>query len=137
VKSPANETFPGWVHQGIPLIIGVGIVAAVVLRISFGLPILKLVVPITALLAIQVVFYLGMYAVRKQCRKTQDLRAGAVVTGMYALLIVLAGMYYAGQLGIASARTFEDNYLGFSVFAVVVTCIVVVIFSFVKPKTNP
>ena len=123
-------------YQGIPLIVGVGIVAAVVLRISFGLSTSKLAVPIAVLLGIQVVFYLCMYAVRKQCRRAQDLRVGAVVTGIYALFIVLAGMYYAGQLGIASARTFEDNYVGFSVFTGMVTCIVVVIFSFVKPKMN-
>jgi len=136
VKSLANETFSRWVYQGIPLIIGVGIVAAFVLRISFGLPTSKLAVPIAVLLGIQVLFYLSMYAVRRRCRRTRDLRIAAFVTGLYGLCIVLAGMYYAGQLGIASARTFEDNSVEFSVFMGVVTCIVVVIFSFVKPKPN-
>jgi UDP-N-acetylmuramyl pentapeptide phosphotransferase/UDP-N-acetylglucosamine-1-phosphate transferase len=136
VKSPANETFSRWVYQGIPLIIGVGIVAAFVLRISFGLTTSKLAVPIAVLLGIQVVFYVGMYAVRKRYRRTRDLRIAAFAMGVYGLCIVLAGMYYAGQLGIASARTFEDNYVEFSVFMGVVTCIVVVIFSFVKPKPN-
>lgn len=45
-------------------------------------------------------------------------------------------MYYAGQLGMVSARTFEDNYVQFSVFMSVVTCIVALIFSFVKPRPN-
>jgi hypothetical protein len=36
----------------------------------------------------------------------------------------------------SGARTFEDNYVEFSVFMGVVTCIVVVMFSFVKPKPN-
>ena len=120
--------------SGLPLIIGVGIVAAFLLRLSFGLPLSKLAVPIAALIGIQVVFYVGMYAVRRRYRRTRDLRTAAFVTGIYGLCIVLAGMYYAGQLGIASARTFEDNYVEFSVFMGVVTCIVVGIFSFVKVK---
>jgi len=48
----------------------------------------------------------------------------------------LAGMYYAGQLGIASPRTLNDNYIGFSVFVAVVTCIAVVAFALAKPKLN-
>jgi hypothetical protein len=88
------------------------------------------------MLGIQVVFYVGMYAVRKRYRRTRDLRIASFVMGVYGLCIVLAGMYYVGQLGIASARTFEDNYVEFSVFMGVVTCIVVVMFSFVKPKPN-
>jgi hypothetical protein len=124
------------VFQGLPLIVGVGIVAVFLLRLSFGLPLSKLAVPIAALLGIQIVFYVGMYGVRKRYRRTRDLRTAAFVTGVYGLCIVLAGMYYAGQLGIVSARTFEDNYVEFSVFMSVVTCIVALIFSFVKPRPN-
>jgi len=58
------------------------------------------------------------------------------LTGIYGLCLVLAGLYYAGQLGIASARAFEDNYVEFSVYMGIVTCIAVVAFSFVKPKPN-
>jgi hypothetical protein len=47
---------------------------------------------------------------------------------------VLAGMHFAGQLGIVGATTFDDDYVGFSVLMGVVTCIVVGVFSFVKPK---
>jgi hypothetical protein len=136
VKSPANETLSRWVYQGVPLLIGIGIVAAIVLRVSFGLPLAKLAIPIAVLLGIQLVFYVSMYAVRKRYRHTRDLRTGAVASGLYGLFIVLAGMYYAGQLGIVGARTFEDNYIEFSVFMSVVTCIVFVVFSFVKPKPN-
>jgi hypothetical protein len=65
--------------QGVPLIIGIGIVAASVLHFSFGLPLSTFAGPIAVLLAVQVMFYVGMYAVRKRCRKTQDLRVGAAV----------------------------------------------------------
>jgi UDP-N-acetylmuramyl pentapeptide phosphotransferase/UDP-N-acetylglucosamine-1-phosphate transferase len=124
------------VYQGVPLLIGVGIVAAFVLRVSFGLPLARLAIPIAVLVGIQVLFFVGMYGARKRYRRTRDLRTAALVTGTYGLCIVLAAMYYAGQLGIASARTFEDNYIGFSVFMGVVTCIVFVVFSFVEPKPN-
>jgi hypothetical protein len=134
VKVPANETLSRWVYQGVPLLIGVGIVGAFVLRLSFGLPLARLALPIAVLVGIQVLFFVGMYGARKRYRRTGDLRTAALVTGTYGLCIVLAGMYYVGQLGIASARTFEDNYVEFSVFMGVVTCIVVGIFSFVKPQ---
>ena len=136
VKSPANETLSRWLYQGVPPLIGVGIVAALVLSLSFGLSLARLILPIAVLVAIQLLFYVGMYGTRKRYRRTGDLRTAALITGIYGLSIVLAGMYYAGQLGIASARTFDDNYIGFSVFMAVVTCIVVVVFSFVKPKPS-
>jgi len=136
VKSPASETFSRWLCHGVPLLIGVGIVGAFALHFSFGLRLSKLALPIAVLLGIQVVFYVSIYPVRRRYRQTRDLRTAALVTGIYGLSIVLAGMYYVGQLGIASARTFEDNYVGFSVFMGVVICIVVVIFSFIKPKPN-
>jgi len=124
------------VCQGAPLIIGLGIVAAFVLRTSLGVPLAKLVLPITVVVGIQLVFHVSMFAVRQRYRRTRDLRTGVLVTGIYGLCIVLAGMYYASQLGIASARTFEENYVGFSVYAGVVTCIAAVTFSFLKPKPN-
>ena len=102
---------------------GVGIVAAFVLRLSLGLSLAKLSIPIAVLVGIQVVFYVGMYAVRIRYRRTRDLRTGFIVGGMYALFVVLAGMHYAGQLGIIGPRTFEDNYVEFSVFMGVVICI--------------
>lgn len=70
-------------------------------------------------------------------QQTRDLRTGFIVAGLYGLFIVLAGMYYAGELGIVGARTFEDNHVEFSVFMGVVICIGVVFFSFVKPKRTP
>lgn len=136
VKLPANESLSRWAYQGVPLLIGVGIVAAFVLHLSFGLPLARLALPIAALVGIQVLFFVGMYGARKRYRRTGDLRTAALVAGTYGLCIVLAGMYYAGQLGIASARTFEDNYVEFSVFMSVATCMVALIFSFVRPRPN-
>ena len=136
MKSPKNETLSRWVWRGVPLLIGIGIAAAVALRLSFRLSVAKLTAPITVLLEIQVVFYVGMYAVRKRYRRTQDLRAAAILTGAYGLSIVSVGMYYAGQLGIVSVRTFEDNYVGFTAFMGVMICLVVLLLSFVKPKPN-
>jgi hypothetical protein len=71
---------------------------------------------------------------RKEYLTPDNLRTAALVLPAYGPCIVLTGMYYAGQLGIAGTRTFADNYVPFSVFTGVVTCIVVGIFSFVKTK---
>jgi hypothetical protein len=123
--------------RGIPLLIGVGILAVFVLRMNFGLPLAKLSIPIAVLTGIQLAFYVGMFAVRKRYKQTRDLRAGFSLAGIYGLFIVLAGMYYAGQLGIAGVRTFEDNYVEFSVFMGVVICVGVGSLSFLKPKRTP
>jgi hypothetical protein len=134
VKSRTNESGSRWVCQGVPLIIGIGVAVTFVLRSSFGLPVAKLALPVSVLVVIQSVFYVSMFAVRQRYRRTRDMRTGVFVTGMYGLCIVLTAMYYASELGIASARAFEDNYVGFSAYMGVVTCIAVVAFSFVKPK---
>ena len=134
VNSDANDALSRWLYRGVPLFIGVGIIAAFVLRFSFGLSLVRLAFPIAVLVGIQLLFYVGMYGTRQLYRRTGYMRPAALVAGIYGLCIVLAGMYYAGQLGIVSPRTFADNYAGFSVFMAVVTCIVVVVFSFEKPK---
>jgi hypothetical protein len=53
---------------------------------------------------------------------------------MYGLLVILAGMYYAGQLGLVPARTFDENYVGLSAFIAVVVCVGVGFLSILKPK---
>jgi hypothetical protein len=46
-------------------------------------------------------------------------------------------MYYAEQLRLVGANTLNENYLGFSVYVLVVTAISVGMFSFLKPKPPP
>jgi hypothetical protein len=41
-----DETLSRWVSTGVPIFIGVGMVAAFVLRLSFGLPLNRLAFPI-------------------------------------------------------------------------------------------
>jgi UDP-N-acetylmuramyl pentapeptide phosphotransferase/UDP-N-acetylglucosamine-1-phosphate transferase len=134
VNPDANDALSRWLYRGVPLFIGIGIIAAFLLRFSFGLSLVRLAFPIAVLVGIQLLFYVGIYGTRQRYRRAGNLRPAALVTGIYGLCIVLAGMYYAGQLGIVSRRTFADNYVGFSVFMTVVTCIVVVVFLFAKPK---
>jgi multisubunit Na+/H+ antiporter MnhB subunit len=104
---------------------------------NFGLPLAKLATPGTVLVGTLVLFYIGMYAIRKTYKRTRDVRPGFVVSGIYSLFIVLAGMYYAGQLGIMGARTFEDTYVEFSTSVGVVLCVGVGFLSVLKPKGNP
>jgi hypothetical protein len=102
--------FPGPTRR-VLLLIGVGTVAVVVLYLNFGLPLSRLAIPIAVLLAIQIAFDTAMFAVRARYQRTRDLRAGFILAGVHGLFVVLAGMYYAGQLGILGARTFEDNFV--------------------------
>jgi hypothetical protein len=137
MKSAAYETLSRWLWPGVPLLIGVGVLGAVVLHLSFSLPFARVAIPIAVLLSIQLAFYVVMFAARRQYGRTRDLRAGFVLTAIYGLFIVLAGMYYAGQLGIVGVKTFEDNYVGFSAFMAVVICVGVGFLSFLKPKLTP
>jgi len=82
---------------------------------------------------IQVAFFIVMYSVRQRYKQTRDLRVGFVVAGMYGLLMGVAGMYYAARLGLVSPKVVDENYLGFSVFMVVVIIVGIVLFSFWKP----
>jgi hypothetical protein len=100
---------------------------------GFGLPVVRVALPITVLVAIQAAFFIGMYPIRKRYKQSRDLRAGFILTGVYGPLIGLAGMYYAGRLGLVGASTLNENYLGFSLFVVVVIAVGVGLFSFLKP----
>lgn len=70
---------------------GVGMIVALVLHSSFGLPLAKLPFPVTVLAGIQVAFYLGMFVVRQRYRRTRDLRAAHFITG-YSLAIERGGV---------------------------------------------
>ena len=119
--------------SGLPLLAGIGVVVGLALRISFGLPFGRIVIPITVLVAIQGALFISMYWVRQRYKRTLDLRGGIILFGSHSLLIGLAGMYYAGELGLAGVNTFNENYLGFSVYVLVVTAVAVGLFSFLKP----
>jgi hypothetical protein len=133
VKIPSNESLPRWVLSGLPLLVGIGVVVGLALRISFGLPFARIAIPITVLVAIQGALFISMYWVRQRYKRKPDLRGGIIIFGSYGLLIGLAGMYYAGQLGLVGANTLNENYLGFSVYVLVVTAVAVGLFSFLKP----
>ncbi len=133
VNLPTNESLPRWVLSGLPLLVGLGVIVGLALRISFGLPFARIAIPITVLVAIQGALFTSMYWVRQRYKRKPDLRGGIVLFGGYGLLMGLAGMYYAGQLGLVSVNTLSENYLGFSVYVVVVTALAVGLFSFLKP----
>jgi hypothetical protein len=113
---------------------GIGVIVGLALRISFGLPFARIAVPITVLVAIQGALFISMYWVRQRYRRKRDLRGGIILFGSYSLLIGLAGMYYAGQLGLVGLNTLRENYLGFSAYVLVVTAVGVGLFSFLKPS---
>jgi NO-binding membrane sensor protein with MHYT domain len=133
VNLPTNESLPRWVLNGLPLLVGIGVVVGLALRISFGLPFARIATPITVLVAIQGALFISMYWVRQRYKRKPDLRGGIILFGSYGLLIGLAGMHYAGQLGIVGVNTLNENYLGFSVYVLVVTAVAVGLFSFLKP----
>lgn len=130
---PTNESLPRWVLSGLPLLVGIGVLVGLALRISFGLPFARIAIPITVLVAIQGALFISMFWVRQSYKRKPDLRGGIILFGGYCLLVGLAGMYYAGQLGLVGVNTLNENYLGFSAYVLVVTVVAVGLFSFLKP----
>jgi hypothetical protein len=113
--------------------VGIGVLVGLALRISFGLPFARIAIPIMVLVAIQGALFISMFWVRQSYKRKPDLRGGIILFGGYCLLVGLAGMYYAGQLGLVGVNTLNENYLGFSAYVLVVTVVAVGLFSFLKP----
>ena len=130
---PENESLRRWVVSGLPLLVGIGVIVGFALRVSFGLPLARIATPLTVLVGIQVALFIAMYWVRQRYKRTLDLRGGIALFGTYSLLIGLAGMYYAGQLGLVGVNAFNKNYLGFSAYVLGVTAIAAGLFSLLKP----
>jgi hypothetical protein len=118
-----NGPFAQWTGTGIFFFLGSSVLLAPILHFEFRLPISRLLIPITVLVLIQLGFCAAIYWFRKQFDQTHDLRMGVVIFGLYALVTCLTGMYYAGRLGLSPRSLFRDNYLGFSVFMLVVISI--------------
>lgn len=119
-----------WMGTGIFFFLGSSALLAVILHVGFGLPLAKLVGPITLLVVIQLGFCAAIYWFRKRFDQTHDPRIGIAIFGLFALVLGLIGMYYAGNLGLSTRSLFRDNYLGFSVFTLVVISICVILFSY-------
>ena len=134
VNANLQDTFSRWIRQGAPLHVGVVVLLGLVIRLICAVPLAKLANPIAFLAVLQMTFYMSMYPARKRYRDTGDLRVGFTLMGLYCLLLGLAGMYYAGKLGLAAVETFNDNYLGFSIYVIVVVCIGVGLLSLLKSK---
>ncbi len=124
-------------RRGASLQLGGAILVGLVVRLSFKLPIAKLVIPIAVLATLQIACYIGMYPARKRYRRTGDLRAGFILMGLYGLLVGLASMYYAGKLGLVRVTTFTENYVGFTIYMIVVVCTGIGFLSLLKTTRTP
>ena len=131
--SMKSESFSRWIAIGVLLFAGIGLLAGFILRAGFGLPLIRVVVPIAVLTTIQMAFFIVMYWVRQRYKQTRDLRVGVVVAGIYCLLLGLVGMYYAAHLGLVSLKAVNEDYFGFPIFMVVVIVIGVGLLSYWKP----
>jgi hypothetical protein len=64
-------------------------------------------------------------------------RAGFILMGLYGLLVGLTAMYYAGKLGLVSVTMFTDNYIGFTIYVIVVVCVGIGFLSLLKTTRTP
>ena len=126
-----------WVARVFPSIIASGVLGVVILHTGFKVPWRRAYVPAIIFMTTYALFSVGMFWVRKQFDRSRDLRLGACVSGIYSLVTVLVGMWYAGDLGITSSVTLAENWIPFSVFMLICTVISFVLVSYWKPFSKP
>jgi hypothetical protein len=120
-----------------PSVVVAGLLAVMLLHIGFGVPWRGVYAPAIIFTVIYAFFCVGMFWVRKQFYRSRDLRLGVCITGIYTLVTVLIGMWYAGELGIAGPATFAENSIPFSVYMLVCTAILFVLSSYWKTRSKP
>jgi len=125
-----KETFSRWLLVGIPLLLTVGVFAAVALHVAFGVPASSSTWAAAVLIFVQFSLYVPMYWIRRQFRKTQDLRFALVVFGIYCLVMGFVVIHYAAHFHIGFAqKVSREDYLGFSVYVLVTVGLAVLLFS--------
>ena len=126
-----------WLARVSPSIIASGVLGVVILHTGFRVPRRGAFVPAIIFMATYALFSIGMFWVRKQFDRSRDLRLGVCISGIYSLVTVLVGMWYAGDLGITSSVIFAENWIPFAVFMLICTVISFVLVSYWKPFSKP
>jgi apolipoprotein N-acyltransferase len=127
-----QERFSRWLIGGL-LYYAMGLLAAVFLRATHGIPFVRTVGPVCVLATLVLfLFHIPMYLLSRRFKSARNLRPAALLTGLCALAIGLVGMYYAGQIGLSRCDLLRENYLSFSIYVVLCTGIAGAVSSHVK-----
>ena len=134
---PTNDrmTLSWWLGRMSPSVVFAGAFFVVILH-ALRVPWHVTYAPAIVFTALYALFCVGMFWARKQFDSNRDLRLGVGIGGTYSLVTVLVGMWDAGDLGIASADTFAENWFPFSLFMLVCTTISFVLASYWKTRSN-
>ncbi len=127
-----RERFSKWIAVGLPALVAVALLVGVVLRSALGVPWSNLIWPILALAVIQSALYVSMYRVRQRFRVTGDMRPGVAVFAFHLWVLGLCGIYFAERLRLIAQMNAMHEYLGFTLFMLVVAVGSVALFSFKK-----
>ena len=118
-----EERFTRWAALGVPLLLAGGALFVLAIHLGAKIPFSTLLVPAAAFIALQVVFYLGAFWVRRFAK----------ATGAVGVIALLAGLYgwAAGQMiinyGVAwKVLPSTSDPVGFTVVMVFVTVVLVV-----------
>ena len=120
-----KDTLVPWLKIGVPLLTGIGVLAATVLHFAFSLPLSETLGPVGVLLLIQVGIYVLMFWVRKRFGRTQDPRLAIAVFGTYCLVMGIAAIHYGDELKLIGVR--KSEYPTFSAVVIVATIIMLAI----------
>src|SRR5450755_3942349 len=97
-----EERLSKWLLVGVPSCLGMGLLAAAILHLSFGVSLLSALVAAMVLVGVQLAMYVPMYWVRQRFKKTQDLRTGILVFGLYVLVLGVVSTHYAMRFGLTT-----------------------------------
>ena len=117
-------TFRQWMTP-VPFLVGIAIVAAEVIHVSFRIGWDQLFGALLALVGIQVSLYISMFWIRKRALVTRDLRLGVVASGCYLLAFMLTLDHYLLRWKIISTNRLPDDL----VLIPIGTAVAVVVFS--------
>ena len=129
-----DETLSRWMRIGAIAFSAVALLAAIALHGSFAIPWVEAAVAGIAVVAIQVAFFAAMFYARQFARRTRDLRWPTVVSGLYLIMLMPTGFYFAWRWHLVSSERAIQDGTGITICVVLSTAIGIIIFSFWRPR---
>jgi hypothetical protein len=118
-------SFRRWVIVGVPVVVGIALVAAGTVHYRYGVGWGQLIGALFVAVGFQVAWYIAMFWARRHYLATRDLRLGVAISGAYLLGIVLTLDHYLLRWKIVSTNRFVGDAIQIPIY----TAIGVVLFS--------
>ena len=121
-----------WVSVGLsaPGFAAIALLAAVALHSAFTIPWRELCVAGIAVVVIQTAAWVSWFWARRRFRTRRDPRPSMVISGIYCVLIIWAGFYFAWRWQLVSSHQAFQDGLGIGVCVALATVVGLIVFSY-------